>query len=645
MKQTYLKFSMLLLSLVIGLSAWADEVTYKTALFGKGYNSKGVSSYIDSWSATNGNFTVNIANFNNNNNQWDYIKAGSKNNASTASITTASAIDKAISSVAIIIDKVTADNITSITLYSGTSSDDISTNEGTFTVSADTQKVTISEPSANLYYKIEFVCTKGSSNGLIQISEVKYNIEVGDTYVAAPVIAYSNKVSDNTFYPYTTITLTSATSDATIKYSIESEAEDGAASIASDIAYTEPFTFADKTCTITAYAEKNGNKSESTSIKLTKATIDYSSIAQINAAVTETSTSVNVYATNWICTGVRSSNAYFTDSEGKEGIVVYQSNHGFKKGDVINGAFSCNIVLYNECSEITGLTATTSGVTVTKNGSETLNTASLADLTKNMQGTVMMLENMTYTGDKLQDAEGNTITPYGNFITLPAFIEGATYTIEGVIIWYKNKSIFEIAPRSIDDIAMDDFDYTRNTPAGNYGTICLPTYALCEGATVYTASLNESNDEVLLEEVDELTAGKSYIYQATADTQTFTCSGDAVSAPVVSTPLTGIFKAAAVPVGSYVLQTKEDAQKFYVVAENAQPTLSAYKAYLTVPADEASESKPRDIIISEEATPLAISAIEALTSGTAKIYDINGRQLKQIQKGVNIVNGVKVLVK
>lgn len=100
--------------------------------------------------------------------------------------------------------------------------------------------------------------------------------------------------------------------------------------------------------------------------------------------------------------------------------------------------------------------------------------------------------------------------------------------------------------------------------------------------------------------------------------------------------LTGVYEATAVPVGSYVLQTQAGEQKFYIVG-SAQPTLSANKAYLTV------ASSARELNIAEEAT--AIKAVNALVNGDAKIYDINGRELNALQKGINIVNGVKVLVK
>lgn len=155
-------------------SNWVISSTaYKTALFGSSYNSKGVGSYTDSWSSTNQGFTVDLENANNNNNGWSYIKMGSNKAASTGTITTDAVIDKPIGKVRITIDAITTNNITSITLYSSSNNSSWSS-VGTFDKASGSQEVTIDEPAKNLYYKIEVVCTKSSSNGTITISKVEY---------------------------------------------------------------------------------------------------------------------------------------------------------------------------------------------------------------------------------------------------------------------------------------------------------------------------------------------------------------------------------------------------------------------------------------------------------------------------------------
>ena len=152
--------------------AGEDPVTY-TALFGSNYNSKGISSYSGSWSATNEGFTVNLVNWNNNNNGWEFIKAGSKNAAYVATITTKAAISEAITKVSITIDAVTAKSINSITLYCGDTADACTTQVGTFTIATGEQSVTITSPTSNKFYKISADCKK-ASNGTLTVSKVVY---------------------------------------------------------------------------------------------------------------------------------------------------------------------------------------------------------------------------------------------------------------------------------------------------------------------------------------------------------------------------------------------------------------------------------------------------------------------------------------
>lgn len=164
---------------------WATDVVYKTALFGSTNNSKGIGSYTDTWYSTTDGFRVNIVNFNNNNNGWNgQIKCGRSGNQSTATIITHAAIDKAVTKVSIKIDAITTSKITSITLYTSTNGTSWSS-AGTYAKATGTKEVTLSSPAANLYYKLEFVCTSGSSNGLCTISEIKYYVTATSPVIEA----------------------------------------------------------------------------------------------------------------------------------------------------------------------------------------------------------------------------------------------------------------------------------------------------------------------------------------------------------------------------------------------------------------------------------------------------------------------------
>ena len=151
-----------------------EEASY-TIKFGPNYNSKSVSSYTDTWYVTYEGFKCEMKNWNNNQNKWNYVKAGRKNTASVATITTSSSIPEAMTKVAITVDALTASKINSLKLYVASGSD--FANSEVYTATPKTGEVvfTITAPANNKYYKIEVDCASGSSNGLFTVSQVVYS--------------------------------------------------------------------------------------------------------------------------------------------------------------------------------------------------------------------------------------------------------------------------------------------------------------------------------------------------------------------------------------------------------------------------------------------------------------------------------------
>lgn len=171
MKKLLLTF---LIAFITALGLNAKD--YYTVLFGSEYNSEGVSAYNKSWSVTRDGTQWKIANFNNNNNEWNYVRCGSKKNASVATITSYAALPEKISSVTVTIDTITTKNVNSISL---TVADDaqFKTNAATYTAAKLAKgdlPFTIDKPAANKFYKLTFDCKK-SSNGVIQISKVVFS--------------------------------------------------------------------------------------------------------------------------------------------------------------------------------------------------------------------------------------------------------------------------------------------------------------------------------------------------------------------------------------------------------------------------------------------------------------------------------------
>lgn len=184
----------------------------------------------------------------------------------------------------------------------------------------------------------------------------------------------------------------------------------------------------------------------------------------------------------------------------------------------------------------------------------------------------------------------------------------------------------------------------KATTIGKFGTICLPYAATVSDAKVYTVGVNVESNTVVLTELTGsiLNGGTPYIYSSTAEAPTFTKSGTDALLDSPSNPesgLVGTFTSLPAPVGSYVLQTISDAQKFRVVADGQQPTVGAYRCYIKSTTNSAREMS----IELGEAT--GIDALNAIVNNNAEVYDLAGRKMKGLQKGINIVNGAKIIVK
>lgn len=151
--------------------------------FGKDWNSKGQSSYENSWSASNPDEksqTWDIKNFNNNNNGWAFVKGGNSSKALISTITTAFEIPEIISSVDVTMDALTSSKVNSI--YLTTSADPNFANgteieKVTVTPATGVLSFKLTEPAANLYYRLSFDLKIGKAS--IQVSKVEYKVVDG----------------------------------------------------------------------------------------------------------------------------------------------------------------------------------------------------------------------------------------------------------------------------------------------------------------------------------------------------------------------------------------------------------------------------------------------------------------------------------
>lgn len=357
-----------MLCLLVGVSsAWAEDVVYKAALFGSSYNSAGVQNYTSSFSATNNGFTVDVSNFNNNNNGWDYIKTGNKTNASVGTITTNAAIDKAITKVVVTIDAVTASNVNSITLYSGTAANSCTTSEGTFTVSTGAQTVAISSPAENKFYKISFDCKKGSSNGLVTVSKVQYYYDnAGGSDPTPSVTAPAFDVAAGTYTEDKLVLIDNYDSDYLYAYTTDGSdpAIDAELNVTNGTEYdeNEGITIT-SSCTLKAIAvDEDGNASSVTSAAyVINKPIVFASLEELVAADLTSGTNItvsfeNVPIKSFQTVSSTRKGVYFDIQKGGNDIEIYFNSaipNEWVEGGTLSGTLTnCPWKLYSSTWEL-----------------------------------------------------------------------------------------------------------------------------------------------------------------------------------------------------------------------------------------------------------------------------------------------------
>lgn len=178
-----------------------------------------------------------------------------------------------------------------------------------------------------------------------------------------------------------------------------------------------------------------------------------------------------------------------------------------------------------------------------------------------------------------------------------------------------------------------------------YGTRIFPfTPSLPSGVKAYSCG---EADGAVLTLVEEKTpqANTPYILEAPEGCASTDLEGwgTATASEYTAGWLTGVYTSRAATDGTYVLQNNEGKVGFYKVNTSvAIPSVGAYRCYLTNP----SGARPA-FFFDDETT--GIDAINALTSGSATIYSVDGHKLPALQKGLNIIKTdgktYKVMVK
>ncbi len=563
-------------------TAQADDVLYKTMDFTQCSHSGPANKYDHVWTATFNNFKVSLSNFANSGNNSGNNYWNYVACQGEAEITTAIAIDKPISKI-----EVTTSNMANgVSLTLQTSANYVDWTEvGTFSTVDGKQSISFENTTAKLYYRISF------AGGNARVSQIDYYKFVDPTVVQSPEFVEG----EAKFTESTTVKLESPTEGATIKYSTNGvdwtdyDSEAGITLV--------------ETTTVKAQAFKDGMTASAVVSKSFCNAADVES-ATWNLRVEPTGQNESTGAT-WTedaehnpTHAVMSYSAQVTPST--------TSGTTFANGELLQfkaltGYQIVSITITASNSDhIVGYTTGWDNATAEANG---------AVLTVTPEdGTLLVSVRIDVSGKNPPTPSALSVdvecAPVATYITTTISSVGFS------TLYYENLNL--------------------EVPAG----VIAYTYSYDGTSIAVSTTYNEG---------DVIPAGEAVVLEGTAGNHDFRVIKSTTATKDANNALRGSEEEALTEGGDvfYALSTKGGANVgFYWRAEGgAAFTNGAHKAYLALPRTEV-EVKGFAFGLEDDAT--GIQAIENEAENGA-IYNLAGQRINKMQKGINIVNGKKIL--
>ena len=206
-----------------------------------------------------------------------------------------------------------------------------------------------------------------------------------------------------------------------------------------------------------------------------------------------------------------------------------------------------------------------------------------------------------------------------------------------------------------DDEGYSDYRRVIGT-ADTWGTLCLPFNAAICGAVAYEVVGVDSKDSpsklYLQSKYGVLEAGKAYLFK-TNTTRPLTAYrvGEYETNTPTGKNLKGTFTGADVPNGSYILKNGEWKMSTGTAKVNENRAYLTLTESLVVPAEEALAKGFITMNLEDgTATGIGLTPMDGVEGSkfnvkSSNIFNLTGQRVSKLQKGVNIVNGKKVLVK
>lgn len=666
-----------------------------------------VSAYKTKWTAKIGTDTWSIVNFNNNQwTDWNYIKCGSKNDATIASIATENAFDAPISKVVVSYGKVSATD--KLNKYYLQIASDAAFTKDKVTIDGKLENsgafdytFTIPTPVKGRYFKLVYDIQQTDGNGTIQVDKVEYwqKAESGKTattlsfkdLVGEGVTLINGKLANgDDFNGYTATEKDNV--PGTIAYAASG---DGVATVDRTTGEVTVDPNVSGTTKITATFTPNEEKTyagSTASYTITNTKV-YTSIADLKKDITtvkEKSFVLNL--TNAIVTYINRNSAFIQDESA--GIFIYiKGGHKLEAGNTFTGTVNVKAMLFNDLAEITSWTST---VTPTQSEVPEPVVVTLAELTgdnySKYESVRCKVVGVTVTkGMKVQDGEifqnGTVMAVRGGVKSL-TMNEGAILDMIGYPSIFNGTKQFQVWKNSdmtehqtVKEITLDEnsdniVEKAKNVNVtlkrtlygdGGWNTLCVP-FTLTEaqtkaafGADVELRELESvAGNTLTFKKVNSVTADVPCLIKLSEayakDTYTFT-GVNTVAAKVndfgsdkVNAAISFIGIYSSKDVTEWATEGKDYVA--YLGANNtffkakAGTKMKAFRAFFVIP--ENTPASAVKAVIDGNATGIEDLVIDGVKAN-GRVYNLNGQyvgnSLNGLQSGIYIQNGKKIVIK
>ena len=251
-------------------------------------------------------------------------------------------------------------------------------------------------------------------------------------------------------------------------------------------------------------------------------------------------------------------------------------------------------------------------------------------------------EHGDYNVVKAGDGEGATTIE----LTATTVGETTTYTAETPVTLTDAGGFASPVPFTAASIT-----YERSLASGKWGTLCLPYALSAKDGYEYFQLSDVSNDAVTLSKIEGTVAAGTPVLVRHSDSGNLSLTETDVLVGISTNPagaiqglqLQGTFVPTPVTSGYYLDATDGKLHSIDEWSEtNGALTIPAFRAWFASSTPSGARSLGM-IIDDDEAASL--DALRAALDGTALIYGLDGQLRSELRKGVNVVNGKKVIVK